>query len=118
MRTVFFLLACAIALGCRVSAAQWPAWRGPEGTGVSQEHNLPLHWSTNQNVRWRVPLPERGNSNPVVWDERVFITQAIEKEDSRTVMCFDRRDGKLLWQTSVIPAVKEQTYPENPPCTP
>jgi outer membrane protein assembly factor BamB len=117
MRTIL-LLVSAIALACKASAGQWPAWRGPEGTGISREHNLPLHWGTNQNIHWRVPLPEPGNSTPAVWGERVFITQAIEKENRCIVMCFDRRNGRLLWQPSVIPPVKDKIYPENPPCTP
>ena len=79
---------------------------------------MPLRWSTNENVRWHVPLPERGNSTPVVWGKRVFVTQAIENENRRTVMCFDRRDGKLLWQAGPTWTEKEPTYPENPPCTP
>jgi len=99
-------------------AANWPAWRGPDGTGVTAEKNLPLHWSTNENVRWRTALPDRGNSTPIVWGGRVFVTQAIEPENRRTVMCFDRRDGKLLWQSRVTWTEKEETYPDNPPCTP
>ncbi len=99
-------------------AGEWPGWRGPDGNGSCREKNLPLHWSTNENVRWHVPLPERGNSTPIVWGQRVFITQAIEKENRRTVMCFDRREGKLLWQAGPTWAEKELTYPENPPCTP
>ena len=57
-------------------AGNWPAWRGPAGTGVCTERDLPLHWSTNENVRWRAPLPERGNSTPIIWGERVFILQS------------------------------------------
>src|SRR5262245_15810908 len=77
-------------------AANWPAWRGPEGTGVTVERDLPLHWGTNENVRWRAPLPERGNSTPIVWGQRVFVTQA--EVSRRTLMCLDRANGKLLWQ--------------------
>src|SRR6186713_2878468 len=101
MRTMSLLCLFAIiasAATTSASAANWPAWRGSEGNGVSAEKNLPLRWSTNENVRWRVPLPDRGNSTPIVWGDRVFITQAVEKENRRTVMCFDRANGKLLWQ--------------------
>jgi outer membrane protein assembly factor BamB len=95
------------------AAAHWPAWRGAGGSGICQETKLPLRWSTNENVRWRVPLPDRGNSTPIVWGQRVFITQAVESR--RTVMCFDRRDGKLHWQAGPTWTEKEPTYPENPP---
>src|SRR5689334_4570016 len=86
-------------------AANWPAWRGPEGTGISPEKNLPLRWSTNENVRWRTGLPERGNSTPIIWENRVFVTQAIEREKRRALMCFDRASGRLLWQAG--PTVME-----------
>ena len=106
------------ALTTPLLAANWPAWRGPKGTGVSTEKNFPLHWSTNENVRWRAALPDRGDSTPVVWGRRIFITQAIDTENRRTVMSFDRRDGKLLWQSGATWTEKEPTYPDNPPCTP
>jgi outer membrane protein assembly factor BamB len=93
-------------------ADNWPAWRGPEGTGVAPEKNLPLHWSTNENIRWKTPLPERGNSTPIVWKDRVFITQSVESR--RTLMCFDRADGKLLWQEGPTHPGKEMSHETNP----
>ena len=98
-------------------AANWPAWRGPDGSGVSSEKNLPIRWSATENVRWKVALPEPGNSTPIVWGDRVFVTQAIEKEGRRTVMCFDRGSGKQLWQSGVTHKEKEETHPTNPYCS-
>ena len=98
-------------------AANWPAWRGPFGTGVCLETNLPVHWTTNENVRWRAPLPERGNSTPIIWGNRLFVTQAIEKENRRNLMCFDKATGKLLWQSGVTYEDKEPTHPTNPYCS-
>ena len=46
-------------------AGHWPAWRGPDGNGICDETNLPLRWSTNQNVRWRAALPEPAQLEPV-----------------------------------------------------
>jgi outer membrane protein assembly factor BamB len=97
-------------------AADWPAWRGPSGDGVCTETKLPLRWGTNENVRWRVPLPDRGNSTPVVSGDRVFITQAIEKEGRRLVMCFDRTSGKKLWESGTTYSEKEPTHETNPYC--
>jgi outer membrane protein assembly factor BamB len=99
-------------------AANWPAWRGPAGNGISPEKNLPQRWSTNENVRWRAPLPGPGNSTPIVWGKRVFVTQAVPKENRRTVMCLDARDGKLLWQSGTEWTEKESGGGANPPCTP
>jgi len=97
-------------------AGDWPAWRGPLGTGVSEEPNLTLKSSPGENVRWRVALPDRGNSTPIVWQHRVFLTQAVGKD--RTLMCFDRSDGKLVWQRSVTTRVTEDpTHSTNPYCS-
>jgi outer membrane protein assembly factor BamB len=110
------LMLTATAFGA--TGANWPAWRGPEGSGVSQETNLPLHWSTNQNVRWSVPLPAPGNSTPIVWGDKVFLTQAIEKDHLRRVICFSRSKGEQLWQAGTVWFEKEAGAASNPPCSP
>jgi outer membrane protein assembly factor BamB len=107
----------AIVLVCSASADNWPAWRGPQGTGVSTEKNLPSHWGTNENVRWRVSLPERGNSTPIIWERRVFLTQAIEKTGQRVLMCFDRKEGRLVWQQGPTFEEKEISHETNPQCS-
>lgn len=99
---------------CR--ADNWPAWRG-EGLGIVHEKNLPLRWSATENVRWKVALPDRGNSSPVVWGNRIFIAQALEKEGRRTLMCLNRADGKVLWQRGADYTEKEQTHNTNPYCS-
>jgi len=99
------------------SAANWPGFRGPTGDGISQETKLPLKWSATENVRWKAPLPEGGNSCPVVWGNRVFLTQAVDKGNKRMVMCFDRLDGKVLWQRETGYSEKEPTHADNPYCS-
>src|SRR5712691_4643047 len=118
MRRIVVVLVFTTALGFAAGAGQWPAWRGAGGSGICEEKELPLRWSMNENVRWRVPLPDRGNSTPIVWGERVFVTQAIEKENRRTVICFDRRDGRTLWQAGPTWTGKDPTYESNPQCSP
>src|ERR1043166_2347330 len=99
------------------AASNWPGWRGPMGTGISTEKDLPLKWSTSENVRWRVALPGPGNSSPIIWGNRVFIAQFVEKENRRTLMCFDRGTGKVLWQSGVTYADHEQTQEDNSYCS-
>jgi outer membrane protein assembly factor BamB len=96
------------------AADNWPAWRGPSGDGVSTERGLPTRWDRETNVFWRVPLPEPGNSTPVVWGERVFLTQAVGER--RTLMCFHRADGRLLWERGVETRGREPTHETNPYC--
>src|SRR6478672_2987056 len=100
-----------------LSVANWPSWRGPDGTGVTGEKNLPEKWSAKENVKWRVELPERSNSSPVVWGDRVFVPQALSGEKRRTLICFNRADGKQLWQSGVTYADDEQTQRDNPYCS-
>ena len=113
MKATRHVLLVIVILFCfSASGANWPAWRGPLGTGVCEEKNLPTQWSTTNNVKWRVSLPEKGNSTPVVWGERVFVTQPVGER--RTLMCFNRVDGKQLWQSSVTTREKEPTHGTNP----
>jgi outer membrane protein assembly factor BamB len=98
-------------------ADNWPSWRGPEGIGVSRESNLPLTWSPSDNIRWKVKLPEAGNSTPIIWKHRILVTQPVARDNQRTLMCFDRRDGSLLWQAATTYTDKEPTHPTNPFCS-
>lgn len=110
MTTAFFTL--------NVSAKNWPSWRGdPAGSGVSSETNLPLAWSPESNIAWRIDLPDRGNATPVIWGERIFVPQAIEKENFRGLMCIEKKTGKLLWKKGVAYQEKEKTHPSNPYCS-
>lgn len=110
--TSFVLLAPTTAL-----AGPWPAWRGPTGQGVSAEANLPTKWSPADNVKWKVPLPDAGNSTPAVWGDRVFVTQATEKGTKRSLICFARKDGAKLWERTVEYARPEPTHETNPYCS-
>jgi outer membrane protein assembly factor BamB len=89
-----FLLALVISW---LPAANWPHWRGPEGTGHSSEKDLPVRWDA-QSVTWKVALEGKGQSSPVIWGERIFLTSALEGGRQRLVFCLDRRDGKPLWK--------------------
>lgn len=95
----------------------WPTWRGPTGNGICCETNLPLRWSAHEHVRWSFPLPDRGNSTPVVWGRSVFVTQWIESRRQCVVMCFDAENGRMLWQAGPFVAETDPTHEENPPCS-
>lgn len=99
------------------SAANWPAWRGPNHDGVTEETDLPMEWSSSTNIKWKESLPDTGNSTPVVWGEKLFLTQAIRKENRRSLMCFDKRTGKLLWKAGITCTDNEPTHGTNPYCS-
>jgi outer membrane protein assembly factor BamB len=99
----------------------WPQWRGPLATGVAPHADPPVYWSETENVRWKVELPGRGHSTPVVWGDRVFVTTAIPsgepvpaaarpgahdnaastRRQRFAVLALDRRDGRVLWQRTL-----------------
>jgi outer membrane protein assembly factor BamB len=110
-----WLLLSVLALPAR--ADNWPAWRGPQGDGHCTETNLPVKWSRTENVRWKVPLPGPGNSTPVVWGDRIFVTQATDKGTRRSLLCLARADGKELWKRTIIHRAPEPTHATNPYCS-
>src|SRR5215212_3112292 len=108
------ILATSFALiASHAFAENWPAWRGPKGDGTTPETDLPLTWSATETVKWKVPLPGPGNSTPIVWGDRLYLTQSAG--DRRTVMCFATEDGKVVWQEGPTVTEKERTHSTNPP---
>jgi outer membrane protein assembly factor BamB len=109
------ILLLALFLSLSASAENWPGWRGgADGSGVTTEIDLPLRWSATENVRWKLPLPGPGNGSPIVWGNRVFITQANDAGNRRSVMCIDRTTGKQLWQSGTAYEAKEESHETNP----
>lgn len=92
--------AVAAALALVSQAADWPAWRGVDGLGVSPEKGLPLEWSHERNVAWRTVLPGRGSSSPIVVGGRVYVTTQTEGKGLR-VLAVDAATGALAWDTEV-----------------
>jgi outer membrane protein assembly factor BamB len=109
-------LALTLALAPPTAAEDWPGWRGPTGQGHSAEKDPPVKWSATENVRWKVALPEPGNSTPVVWGDKVFLTQATEKGKKRSLWCLDRKDGSKLWEKTVTFEGKETIHATNTYC--
>jgi len=101
-------------------AADWPQFRGPTGLGVANDNAVPLQWDEKSGIAWKTALPGPGASSPVVFGDRVYLTcytgyglddDAGEKTDLQYhLLCFNRRDGKLLWDKTVQPQVEVPTY--------
>jgi outer membrane protein assembly factor BamB len=83
----------------------WPQWRGPSAQGVSADLRVPLSWSERENVLWKTPLPGAGNSTPVIWGERIFLTASSTDGLERYVVCVRSTDGKVLWKQSASKGV-------------
>ena len=63
-----------------VAAGDWPHWRGATRDGVAADKSAPMKWSKTENIRWKVEVPGLGNSTPIVWGDRIYLTTAIETE--------------------------------------
>ena len=107
-----------LSLTALAHAEPWPSWRGNEaGDGIAPTHSAPLNWSADKHVRWRVDLPEPGNSTPIVWQNRIFVTQAVSPTHWRGLICFDRATGKELWHQGLTYNKPERSHRANPYCS-
>jgi outer membrane protein assembly factor BamB len=79
-------------------AKYWPVWRGPSGQGLGTGTGYPDTWSATQGVLWKKSVPGRGNSSPIVWGDRIFLTTAYEDGRRVSVLAFRRSDGAQLWE--------------------
>jgi outer membrane protein assembly factor BamB len=82
--------------------SDWPQFRGPTGQGHSDEQGLPLNWSETTNVRWKVAIPGRGWSSPVVQGDRIWLTTATDEGKSLRALSIDRNSGTILQNIEVV----------------
>ena len=71
----------------------WPGWRGPSAQGYVVGSGYPDTWSDTENVLWTVAVPGAGNSSPIVWGERIFLTTARDGGERWSILCVGRSDG-------------------------
>ena len=98
----------------------WPQWRGPLANGVAPLANPPTQWSETNNVRWKIPLPGKAHSSPIVWGDSVYVLAAtpvgaeqpavyddapgvhdsvpVTQRHQFLVLALSRKDGKVQWQ--------------------
>lgn len=115
-RCILLAAAFCLAVGTVAAAGDWPAFRGPDGNGISTGKNVPQVWGPNQNVKWKAALPGPGDSSPIVLGKRVFVTCATDKGRNRSLFCFDRDTGKDLWVKTVEFSGDDPTHATNPYC--
>lgn len=131
---VLLLTASLVAQQGRPAAADtWGHWRGPAQTGVAPGA-APVRWSDASNIAWKIEIPGRGHSSPVVWGDRVFVTTAVptgrkaeppsasgggrrgdggsgaHEEHRFDVLALDRATGKIIWRQTAATAVPHEGY--------
>lgn len=82
---------------------RWPGFRGRNGSGVAPGGSPAVKFSAIEGFRWKTEVPGEGNSSPVVWDDFIFLTSALEDSDPAklAILAFSRSDGRQLWQLEV-----------------
>jgi outer membrane protein assembly factor BamB len=115
MRSASLLLRVVLLIGCGLlaadpsGAANWPRFRGPNGTGTAADKDIPVQW-TEKDVLWKLALPGAGNSSPIVWGDKLFLESADTQ--ARMLICVNVKEGKIAWNKS-IPGQKAPTNPRN-----
>ncbi len=96
MTNLFFALAVVVSTGVET----WPSFLGPPSASV-QPAALPLNWNPKQGLQWTVAIPGHGQSSPVVWDDKVFVTSVEGPlKDTYHVTCFNTESGIKAWTYS------------------
>lgn len=97
-----FLIGLVWVLGACTFAAepqsQWPRFRGPNGTGLS-DASIPAKW-TDANYKWKIELPGGGNGSPAVWGDRIFLTCGNDRTGEHSAVCVNAKDGSIRWTRS------------------
>ena len=89
-----------------MTADSWPEFRGPGAQGISTATNVPVNWSATNNIEWKVAVPGKGWSSPVLADGKIYLSMASEIEGSPDislrVLCLSAEDGRTLWNVEAI----------------
>jgi outer membrane protein assembly factor BamB len=108
-----------VAAAVQAATNNWPKWRGPDSSGAVHDANPPLEWSETKNVKWKVKLPGRGSSTPIIWQDKIFIQTAIntgkkadppaKEDEAKKAAASERTNGReiLLAQATQDDAKKE-----------
>ena len=80
-------------------AENWPQWRGPSLNGVSGEQNLPVRWSTSENVAWKLGMPSKTGATPIIWGNRIFLN--VADGGNLYLWCVDKAKGEPLWKKPI-----------------
>jgi outer membrane protein assembly factor BamB len=123
---------------------QWPSFRGPWGKGFIENANPVVTWNaeSGEHIKWKTPIPGLGHSCPIIWNDLVFVTTAVNTTSSESlkvglygdineandsaihefkVYCLDKNSGKIIWERIAhkgIPKSKRHTKASQANCTP
>lgn len=112
LRLSVLMLLVVFTASFSMAEVNWPRWRGQLENGHSQDANVPTKWDADKLV-WKADLPGSGQSSPVIWGDKIFLTSALDKGQERVVLCISRTSGKILWQQSAWKGEPEPVHAMN-----
>lgn len=110
-RAPFLSVCLVLAFAAAGLAGNWPRFRGPNGTGIVPDKDIPVEW-TDKNVLWKVELPGQGNSSPIIWGDNIFLQSASKDGAERYLLCLNTKDGAIRWKT-MVPGDMAKTHLRN-----
>jgi outer membrane protein assembly factor BamB len=96
MKRAWLSMSLVMMIVATLSADNWPQWRGPQLNGTSGETGLPIKWTAQSNVAWKLPLPEWSGATPIVWGDSIFLN--VAQGSTLSLWCVDRRGPTVLWK--------------------
>ena len=101
--SISIVLCCLLVISSTVTAEDWSSFRGPRGQGVSNDEKVPVEWSDTKNMKWKLELPGKGFSSPIVVGKQVLVTcySGSLASIKRHLVSVDRQAGTINWVTSV-----------------
>lgn len=119
-RKIVFRIATLLALVWTSTAAaeNWPRFRGPTGQGHSAETGLAVEWTAETGIAWKTPIPGAGWSSPIVWENRVYVTSALNDGSACHLLALDRDTGAIVWDREVFKQALKRKENKNSFATP
>ena len=113
-------VALLLVLTSTTLAGDWAQLRGPKFNGSTDEKNLPSDWSQTEGIVWSVDLPGSSAATPIIFKDRIFLSGVDSDKDMLLAMCFDRKNGELLWQHEIAKGIsrdRRSTFAASSPVT-
>ncbi|MHC4643536.1 MAG: outer membrane protein assembly factor BamB family protein [Planctomycetota bacterium] len=120
MRKYYILLVFVFMAVSTACGSDWSNWRGPFYNGTTDEKNLPSSWSQTEGIAWSVDLAGCSAATPIIKGDKVFLSGVDADRNMLVAMCFDRTNGKQLWQHDIAKEIsrdRRSTYAAGSPVT-
>lgn len=100
---------CLALMAAAPVLANWPQWRGPSLNGVSAETGLPVTWSPTEGIAWKLPMPSRSGSTPIIWGDLIFLNVATAQSTGELELwAIDRNTKEPIWKRPIAGGNNQQ----------